>query len=189
MVEIGLQQFFGIVQIFVVLYHKLRVLDQNIGKHFGVILEDDKDIVKDLLSVVPLFVPNFQLDPPVVDLEDGGQFGKFFVHSASDCGVFAFFKVTPVEVEAEVELEEEEFVVAEDAQHLGILIGLIFHIMEHLVPKLHIVRLSHKTPFVKVRYILNDAVLTLEFHQFTPDGLFVFDGFTAVEVVSSYFSL
>lgn len=80
MVDVGLQQPLGEVEVLVVLYDELAVLDEDVGHHLQVRLEQHQKAVVDVLGRIQLLLPELELYPALVDLVAGLALHDLLVH-------------------------------------------------------------------------------------------------------------
>lgn len=57
-IEVCLEQFLGIVEVFVVLDNEFGILHKDVAHHIHIVLEDCQHSVVNTLSIVPLLLPN-----------------------------------------------------------------------------------------------------------------------------------
>ena len=77
------------------------------------------------------------------------------VHFAGFIWVFSFFKIAPIEIEVGIKVEEKLFVVSENVEHLGVLVGFVFKIVKDFLPQLNVMHLRHQHSLVAIGGVLD----------------------------------
>lgn len=143
-VKVVFDELFGVLVVLIVPDYKSTILNQDIGQSLKVTVVHGEQIVVEFLSHCVVFFPDLELNVPLVCLQRCIYLAYLFVHLPRLAWVLTLLQVAPVEKEFLAELDEESFVVPENAEHFRVLIGFVLQVVEHFIPQLKIVSLSHQ---------------------------------------------
>jgi hypothetical protein len=142
--EVVLYQLFRVLVVLIIFHHKVAVLYQHIRQSLEITTVHAQHRVIRLLGHRVVLLPDLKLDVALVGLQRGVYPAKLLVHLSRLRGVLPFLQVAPVKEQLLAELYEKHPIVPQNAQHLRVLVRLMFKVVEHLVPQLEIVSLGHQ---------------------------------------------